>query len=184
MTLYRLNYDAKQHPRVDISQDELMDKLPDGQRSLAPGKVRADYWQPLEGSLYYNPDNSEQASCPDLGEWLNALVLSAKAKDALEDSLTERGELLPIDVDGVTRYCFNILNFTDAIDPFNSCKEIFEGVEMGVEKIAFLAHEVDQLLIFKTDYDGYSYTYCTDKFKTLVESTGLSSGWQFLENLR
>ncbi len=30
----------------------------------------------------------------------------------------------------------------------------------------------------------YVYKYCTEKFKDIIEGSGLSSGWEFLEDLR
>ena len=184
MTIYRLQYDAYEYPRVDISMDEIMDKLPGGRQTMVKGKSRKDAWVILNATYYYNKDNPEKPICPDISKAAFEMVFSQKAKDELESVLGQYGEFLPVSVEGETRYLFNLLNSTDAIDPFNSKKEICDGIAVGIEKIAFLEHEVRDLCIFNTAYDGYSCIYCTDEFKDLIGKSGLTSGWSFEEALR
>lgn len=184
MTIYRLGYDRFEWPIVNISPDEIEDKFSNGRSNLVVSESMIDAWNTLNGTYYYSKDNPVKNSCPDLSKRLWEMVFSEEAKTKLEKSLGKYAEFLPISIDGDKRYIFNLLNATSAIDQFNSKMKIHNGVEMGVEKIAFLAHEVKDLCIFNTPYDGYSHIYCTDEFKSLIENSGLTSGWSFHEKLR
>lgn len=184
MTIYRLNYDDYRYPIISISPDEIEDKSHDGRSSLKVAESAINTWNTLIGTYYYAKDNLVRHPCPDLSDRQSEMVFSEKAKSQLESVLEKHGEFLPILVDGDKRYIFNLLNATNAIDPFNSSKEMFEGMAVAVEKIAFLTHEVEDLFIFNTPYDGYSYIYCTDEFKSLIENSELTSGWSFHEKLR
>jgi len=186
MTVYRLSYDSYSFPRIDISEDELEQKLPNGRKDLSIGVSRKAIWNDeISGKYYFDPDNPHPKPCPDIAEYGGCeLVFSQSAKDKLESVLSKYGEFLAINVEDKKHYLFNLLNFTDAIDPFNSKKEIFDGIEVGVEKISFLENEVSDLCIFSTPYDGYSYLYCTNEFKTLIENSGLTSGWRYCKELR
>lgn len=183
MTIYRLNYRVVDYPRVEISEDE-KERLPNGRETFVPGLSRKDQWVKLDASLYYGSEVPKQLPLPDLTTSIFEFIVSNKALDYLRPIIGRYGEFLPISVDGNVYYIFNLLNSTDAIDPFNSKKEYFDGIEIGVKKIAFIEHEVKDLLIFNSPYDEYAYTYCTEKFKDIIEGSGLSSGWEFLEDLR
>lgn len=182
--VYRLEYDCYNFPRIEISADEVEDKLPNGRRDMVRGRSRKDIWVTLDGDYYYEPGLAEKRPCPDISQWANSLVFSELANELLASRLEPYGELLPVNIQGDARFYFNLLNATDAIDPFNSEKELFEGVEVGVKKIAFLEHEIKDLFIFSTPYDNHAYIYCTDEFKAMIENSGLTSGWEFRAKLR
>jgi len=184
VSIYRLNYDYDNYPRIDVSTNEDEDKLPEGKLSLTPNIEKLSYWVTLNGSLEYVGDASSETPCPELSDWFSSLVLSRKAKDKIGDRLEKYGELLPLSIDGEERFYFNILNTSDAIDPFNTKRLEIDGIDFGIKQIVFLEHEVKDLFIFMTEYDGFSYLYCTDAFKDMIEGSGLSSGWTFHKNLR
>lgn len=46
----------------------------------------------------------------------------------------------------------------------------------------FINSKVEDQLLFKNEFDGYRNVYCSDSFKTLVESAGLE-GLVFNEEL-
>lgn len=184
MTIYRLSYDNEKYPSIDINPDEDEDKLPEGINSLTPNIEKSSYWVSLNGTYYYGEDAPKNTKCPDIADWCSSIVLSETAKEKIGNELLKYGELLPIIVEGEKRYYFNLLNSTDAIDPFNTKRKEIDGIDFGIEKIAFLEHEVENICIFNTEYDGYSYLYCTDEFITLIDQSGLTSGWEFCEELR
>lgn len=184
MTIYRLKYNNFEYPRIYISPDEIENKSNSGKSTLVVGKSRKYSWKILNGTYYYDPNSSLKNPCPDLSKTTGEMVFSEEAKSLLGDTLGKYGEFLPILIEGDRRYIFNILNATDAIDPFNSSKEMFEGMEISVEKIAFLENEVKDLFIFDTPYDRNSYIYCTDEFKSFIEDSGLLSGWSFHTEMR
>lgn len=184
MTVYRLSYEEEKYPRINIDPYEGKDKLPKGKSCLAPNTSKKNYWAELNGTYYYEDDMPKDIECPDISVWYSSIVLSAKAVDIIGDELRRFGEILPISIEGDRRYYFNLLNATDAIDPFNTKKAEVDGIDLGIQKLAFLEHEIKDLCIFDTEYDGYSYLYCTDEFKSLIEESGLTSGWSYHENLR
>lgn len=189
MTIYRLKYHDEAHPTILIDPEEGWDKLPEDVNAFAYGKQKSSYWQVLDGRYYYNEDNDDaidtSTPCPDIScMHSNIIAISEAAKEKLGDALEQYGELLPISANGNRHYYFNMFNRTDAIDPFNSKKQSFEGEDMGAEKIAFIEHEVENLGIFRTEYDKLAYNYCTEEFKQLIENSGLTSGWTFHKSLR
>ncbi len=183
MTVYRLQYDSNSFPRNYISTQETDTKLPDGRAGMIVGRPRLANWKVLEGT-YSWPDSMESVACPDLSKLNSEIVFSEKAREILGEKLESYGEFLPISIEGDRRYIFNILNSTNAIDPFSSKKEEFEGMVIGIEKIAFLEHEIKDFLIFRTPYDDYALMYCTDAFIALVETSELTSGWLYQTALR
>lgn len=184
MPVYRLEYDGFKYPVIDISEDEFERKSFPDRRYFAYGISKIPFWTVVEGTCFHDPENPHPEPCPDLSQWHHGLVLSERARETLEGCIGSYGEFLPIDVEGQRRFVFNLTTSTEAIDPFNSSKTELDGVDLGVDKIAFLEHEVADLLIFSTSYDLHAYTYCTHTFKELVEQSGLSSGWHFRTELR
>lgn len=176
------------------------------------GNAKGKYY--IEGEFFHDPDLSLHPCpdiCNwSIGDGLTqyGFALSEKAYQLLGSRLEPLGELLPVvvtdaypamlentqdiaaeeagytPVPDTTYYCFNLLNTTDAIDPFNSRKVKAEGSSYErVEKLAFLEREVKDRLVFRTAYDNYEGVFCTDEFKDLTEDSGLTSGWDFHENL-
>jgi len=209
MTVYRLSYDRFIYPMI-IEPEEYWADRSDELRNVKSGDRKSSFWLPFNGRYYYSKDYDdamdESTPCPDLTCWHSDFILSEKAKEKIGGVLEKYGELLPVSIEGNNYYYFNLLNSTDAIDPFNAkkeyifkeddiehmktymsedeIKECFDNQEQVIRKIAFLEQEVNDLFVFNTPYDGYAYTYCTDKFKNLIENSGLTSGWSFFKNLR
>ncbi len=105
--------------------------------AFVPGLLRKDQWVKLDASLYYGSEVPEQLPLPDLTTSVFEFIVSNKALDYLRPIIGRYGEFLPISVDGNDYYIFNLLNSTDAIDLFNSKKEHFDGIEIGVEKCLY-----------------------------------------------
>ena len=184
MTVYRLEYDIYKFPRVVISPDEIADKIPNGRKGMKPNISKVSYWSELNGNIDYGDDIPHSTPCPDLSNWLSSIILSEEAKKKLGSELENYGEVLPIQINGKKMYYFNTLNISDDIDPFNTKKEVVDGIDMGIQKIAFLEDKIKDLGVFRSNYDGSSYLYCTDTFKNLIEDSGLTLGWSFHKNLR
>jgi len=184
VTVYRLEYDIYKFPRVVISPDEIEDKIPSGRKGMKPNISKVSYWSELNGDIDYGDDIPHSTPCPDLSNWLSSIIISEEAKNMLEGELEKFGELLPVNINNQKMYYFNTLNVNDDIDPFNTKREIIDGIDMGITKLAFLEHKVENLGIFRSNYDGSSYLYCTGSFKELLENSGLSSGWSFNKELR
>jgi len=184
MTVYRLNYNSDEFPRVDVAPSEWM-KLES--KGVLASFTPKDKWQVLNATYYDEPGNVN-AKRPDIMCWTSHMVFSDKAYQALKVGLDKFGSFYPVDVEGELKQAFYENTKTDAIDPFNSEKLVIDGEELEVIKLAFLEHEVKDLGIFRTEYDNASYIYCTDEVKELIEgslaSEELTSGWTFEVELR
>nr|WP_086938773.1 hypothetical protein [Thaumasiovibrio occultus] len=110
---------------------------------------------------------------PDISVWRHCLVLNERAYQALHSTLAADGEFLPLTIDGSEYHLFNVFTFGKE-DPAQTKPEIFEGMEIGILSLGFLEDELSDKTVFKSKKEGCLLLYCTEDFKTLVESHQLS----------
>lgn len=139
-------------------------------------------WNNVHSTFKPNFDRVDDP-IPDISNWLGhaSLVLSEKAFDVLGGELKEYGELLPIACNGDIFHIFNCRTLVDA-DESRSKKEIFQGLEVGVEKIVFDEKDINGKLIFKSPYNSCADLFCGEAFKNTVTQHNLK-GILFAEDL-
>ena len=104
---------------------------------------------------------------PDITIWVaGTLVLSEKAKQLLT-CLEGHGEYLPIDTLTGEYLIFNCLEVL-LTDEKQSNRTAEQGQGLDIEKIVFSDEIVKSTCIFKTDYDGFRSTFCTDVLKKQI----------------
>jgi len=124
----------------------------------------------------------EGMHAPDIILWnATALVLSEKAYSALSSHLEPFGEFLPITVEDERYLVFNCLNVV-SVDLEKSQADIVDGIWLGVKSIAFARPEIDENLIFKSEFDRCGALYCGGSFKDLVAQSNFK-GLLFNEDL-
>ena len=101
--------------------------------SLAP------WWKNVE-SHFTQSEDSPLLTIPDVSLWLSgaALVLSAKAYDALQETLTAFGEFLPVNCLGEIYYIFNCLTFGE-VDKEQSQHIVEDGSVVGIKSLKFVS---------------------------------------------
>ncbi len=137
-------------------------------------------WDPVSVS-FESDQKSNQA--PDISVWnYSCLVLSAKAKSALETLLLEHGEFLPLD-NGY--WLFNCLNSIggEAVDPEKSTFQIDAEDSLHIPKVLFLKPEaIEDKPLFKPGFAHNSFLMCSSEFKEIASRENLE-GVVFEENL-
>lgn len=140
-----------------------------------------DNWNDIKASFVSIEEVTSGNEIPDVTTWSRgALVFSEKAL-AVFDWLGDLGELLPVTTENGRYWIFNCTTIAQA-DEANSQRLVDYGQVMDVDKLAFLPGSVGGKDIFKTDYDGFRNIFCSDRFKSELESAGLK-GLLFSENL-
>lgn len=119
-------------------------------------------WSDWKGGFDVDDDHA----IPDISLWTqNALVLSSKAKEALQGIIEPCGELLDLNCTQGTFFLFNCLARESANAELSEAL-IDRGVQAGVEKLVF---DSVSYPIFQTEFDLVTHFYCTDAFKKVVE---------------
>ena len=110
---------------------------------------------------------------PDVTTWVaGTLVLSDKAKQLLT-CLEGHGEYLPIDTPAGEYWIFNCLEVLPADEKqSNRTAELGQGLD--IEKIVFSEDIIKNTCMFKTGYDGFRSTFCTDVLKEQITKHKLS----------
>lgn len=185
MSIYKLKADFENYFSFTIENAELFGKMPSFSAKFK-AKPRIQDWNEPTGHFYQSENyKSSKINLPDITTWLlGNLVLNEKAYQALKPSLEHLGEFLPINGDGTKYYAFNNLHIINdaAIDQEATKPNIQSGVNMGLERLAFILQKTNKELVFKTNADNLAALYCTDNFKALIEKHGLK-GLIFESNL-
>lgn len=135
----------------------------------APQRYRAN-WHPFE--ISFESLASSKGSLPDIMVRNGRLFLSETATLVLHELIASQGELLPVDYQGQNGMLFNILataEDVDGVDVQLSLKNEF-GEVVALE---FREGNLKELDIFRTSFDNYIGVYCSERFKSTVESAGL-----------
>ncbi|WP_428818811.1 hypothetical protein [Microbulbifer sp. MCCC 1A16149] len=142
----------------------------------------ASEWGKVSSS--FGPMNGTQAvKIPDVSVWKGAgLVFSGQAYALFKLMLEPFGEFLPIEVEGHDFYLFHIMEEGE-VDTESSSRENDEfGEPMTVNNLEFDRNDVDEKLLFKSEYEFYQAPFCNEKFKELYEEYDLE-GLVFEEDL-
>lgn len=176
MSVYKLRFDRNRFMTFDISSSELRSKLGSDYRPLLDKKVWSDFWLELDARFHDDSDSKNTLTIPDITCWFtDRLMLNENTKSNLEKKLNQYGEFLPVKCEGIQYYIFNVTNIIDnIIDEKNSKKTIEESGYIEVEQLSFIEEKACKNLLFKTNWNGLKNIYCTDEFKSLIESSGYS----------
>lgn len=156
--------------------------------AFVDAKPLAATWRPVEVEIYwfghYDKHRSRRLEEVDFpNHAVQCLIMSRRAKVALQEYLARFGELLPLKCAERELWAFNVLKVVDAVDPtrsaptYSALTESFPAQPIG-EPIgfgppyAFFTERLQDADIFKVrNIRGF---FMTEKFKQNVESLGLT----------
>lgn len=174
---YKLRFDRAKYLAFEISPDELEEKLGADYLFMLDEPKWADFWKPVNAKFIDFSDKKNITTPPDITLWFtDQLVLSDKAYKLLSSQLKSYGEFLPVKSEGIPYWLFHVTNLAenDTIDEKTSKRNIEEGGYIDVIKLAFNESQVKDMLLFKTEYNGFKNVYCSEGFKDLVEKNCLN----------
>jgi len=183
--VYKLRFDRNDFLAFDISPEELEAKLGEDYFFMLDEPNWSDFWQALDVQFHDDSDKKNVSSLPDITCWFtDQLVLSELAHNALSEILTPYGEFLSVKYKETSYWVFHVTKLTslDVIDQTDSVRTVEASGHIEVERMSFINSTVKDLLIFKTEYNGFKNVYCSDKFKSLIDNAGLK-GLVFNEDL-
>lgn len=116
---------------------------------------------------------------PDVACWGDTRpVLNAKAHERLAPFLNSFGEFLPVSVEGITYFMYNLkIQLGEEIVDTDNCKVVMQdGYQVDVDQMVFFNDKVndDETPLFSVEFDRGVRLFCGDRFKNLIESEGLS----------
>jgi hypothetical protein len=183
--VYKLRFDRNKYLAFDISPEELEEKLGEDYFFMLDEPIWSEFWQALEVKFHDDSDKKNISSLPDITCWFtDQLVLNERAYNTLSEVLAPYGEFLPVKYKETSYWVFHVTKLTklDAINETDSARIVEASGHIEVERMSFINSAVKDLLIFKTEYNGLKNVYCSEKFKSLIDSTGLK-GLVFNEDL-
>ena len=172
--IYRLRFDRFNFLVGDISLDEVKAKT--GHYFALDAPLWSDIWRPMEIAFRDDSDEQNVVIPPDITCWLtDNLFLNKTACDAIGGQLTKYGELLPCTCEGIPYWILHVTNKTgmDAIDLSKSERVVEAGGYIDMQSLVFKEARLRGDLIFKTEFSNYRNIYCTEEFKSLIESLDL-----------
>ena len=174
--IYKLRFDRNKHLVFDISPEELEKKLGEDHFFLLDEPIWADFWRSLDVQFHDDSDKKNINSLPDITCWFTEqLVLNEKAYNALSKALSPYGEFLPVEYKNIAFWVFHVTKLTglDVINQDESSRTVEASGYIEVRKIRFINSKVEDLLLFKNEFDGCRNVYCSGSFKMLVDNAGL-----------
>lgn len=137
----------------------------------------ADFWKSVNATFYEDSDHGGALLMPDITVWgtSNCLALNQKAYDALSVTLQPFGEFLQVTSEGIPYRVFHSTLQTglEFVDETKSKRTIDEVDYVEMQSLVFNEKLLEKKLIFQTEFNNYRNMYCTEAFKSLVESKGL-----------
>lgn len=187
MTIYSIGADYKASkaftlPMADVllaykNQIPMKQLLDFPKHNLALSNI----WQRMQATFESIADVTLSETIPDVTTWVaGTLVLSNKAKQLLT-CLEGHGEYLPIDTPAGEYWIFNCLEVLPT-DEKQSKRTAEQSQGLDIKTIVFSEDVIKNTYIFKTDYDGFRSTFCTDVLKEQITKHKLS-GVTFNANL-
>lgn len=176
---YRMQHDHENYLSFELPLDDARAKMGEDEHLYCfYNKRYSENWVKPNARFYsYDNDRSltKIADISDAGH-PTALVLNKKAFDILQPDLSDYGEFLPVNVEGIEYYIFNVLDYVgdDCIDHDKTEPEIFEGEVIGIKKLVFDDNHLGKHLIFKTSYDNFGNVFCQDELKKIIEDNNLT----------
>jgi len=166
---YKTEYDFKKSYLLTPDLTDLAIKMPSySQRFRA--KPRLAGWVAPKASFFASENYEGQGEqLPDITTWAQGnLVLSPKAYQALNETLSPSGEFLPLIIGDETYYMLNTLFVVpeEGIDRSQELEKVNSGVHTGQANVLFNEASLSGRSLFKTPTDKLSFSYCTEEFKT------------------
>jgi len=174
--IYKLRFDRSKFLTFEISPDELEARFGADYLFMLDEKKWSDFWKPVNAKFLDFSDKKNVTALPDITCWFtDQLVLNEKSYSLLFDALLPYGEFVPVKCEGVDYWILHVTKLIDldAIDVSKSERQVEDGGYIDVSSMVFKESAVNNLLLFKTEYNGYKNIYCTDGFKALVEDASL-----------
>lgn len=175
--IYKISANYTDYLNIDIDIEELMFTVGEtiGEDNFLDYSHHnlslAEAWVDVGGT--FEDVGLKNTRKPDITIWNGAnFVLSQQAWQSTAEQLKPFGEFLPITVENEPYYIFNCRELVN-VDQENSEANIIDGVWLGVNKLVFNESTVSESLIFKTTFDRCAALYCTDTFKTFIETLHL-----------
>lgn len=152
---------------IEQGDDVLLKRL---HREPVESNGLQDIWKIEEADFtsYY----ATAQEIPDISVWRTFLVVSSKAKVALEPYIAHEGEFLPIIIDSQPFDVFNVMSFGKE-DPTGTEAEYIDGYKTGILSLAFDESDVKSKYVFKSKEEGCTLLYCDDKLKKLCIDNNL-----------
>jgi len=139
-----------------------------------------DKWPGDVSCLFIDAESETHSfNRPDLYVSDTALVLSARAKQALGQGMAKFGEYLPIWCDELEYYLFIahvILPVNETLSEINYVDYPGLGIpprRRGTKRVSFRPEDVGTNILFKTPFDNFMSLFCSLSFKQRVEGAGL-----------
>jgi len=182
MTIYRMRSDHDNFMVFNLTPTELRSKMGRSFRYFINRTPQPQpNWVVPDATFRKISEFPKAGNLPDICDWVGVHpVLNQKAYDVLVNRLESYGEFLPVSIEGIPYYIFNILHLVEEsfIDTDKSERE-FEGegenrMQVGLHKLKFKEDLLTDTLLFKTEYDTYLNVFCGDDLKNIIEDTGLT----------
>ncbi|MCG3727575.1 hypothetical protein [Vibrio cincinnatiensis] len=178
MTVYRISDRLDEYQALVTTPDDVAIQL--GNFDLfesillqaVENRSLQDIWHSVD--VEFEDVLNDGSLLPDISLWLRTyLVLSPKAYEILKYDLQKDGEFLPIRYKNCQWYLYTALKFGQ--EDTQKCVEKIEyGSPAGLEILVFIDSDIENKIIFKSQMEGVSSLYCTDKFKSLCEEHRLN----------
>ena len=183
MTIYRIEFDHDNYGYFEVNNMKNVIRNVIGRKKYSnfvkTNDSLVEIWNGIDARFDPSDDMPDSSARPDITSWgFGCLVLSEKAFAALGGILSPFGEFLLTPCEGMDYRIFNCQTTANA-DKSKSVKRLNRGIQDGVEILAFKDDEVDNKVVFKTDFDSFISLYCNYDFKLRVENqklTGISYG--------
>ncbi|MGB8454764.1 MAG: DUF1629 domain-containing protein [Anaerocolumna sp.] len=144
------------------------------------GRSLINGWKALEYTKYKDHKDLPLSDKPSDGP--NFPIVSFKAVECLKEILEKNVEILPVYIDEQEFYLINALEVLDCLDHEESDIRYFSGTERirGINKYVFIEQKLIGKNVFKIKEQKKVGPFVTDKFKEVVEKSGLE-GFEFRE---
>ncbi|BBW91054.1 hypothetical protein PS1M3_11410 [Pseudoalteromonas sp. PS1M3] len=176
MNVYRLKSIINSYEVIDLDIFEFAEIIGDEDLSLVRSQPRTNEsllntWG--APSCSFSKEYKQAERYPDISFWGTYLLMSADAKRAMYELLNGFGEFLPIKVEGCDFYLFNCLTF--GLEDKQLCiLKYSEGIEDGLESLAFNSEDVQSKPVFKSKLQGSRTLFANEKFKQCYDSNNFS----------
>ena len=182
--IYKLRADRAKYLNFDIDAYAIEVNL--GDYFLLDQPQWSGFWKPLDATFFDDSDDHRASLVPDITVWgtLNCLALNKKAYNALRDVLVNCGEFLPVVCESVPYWVFHstMRLGLEYVDMRLSDRSIEENGFIETKSLVFHEQSLANEHVFQTEFNNYRNMYCTENFKSLVNSLGLT-GLRFSDDL-
>lgn len=154
---------------------EVLSVMPDFNIYDLGGDLSFD-WVTPPGEFIKSDNGSTKV--PDVACWgYSNPVVNSKAHQKLAPFLNEFGEFLPVSVEGIEYFIYNLkTQLGNEVVDIDNCEVLTQdGFQIEVTKMALFSDRIDdnKTPVFTVEFDQGVKLFCGDRFKDLVESEGL-----------